>query len=386
MATTMNDHAENVLSTFTMNFVRGLAMGERNELGCLEAITLDTSEKQVSTNDYIVAEVLPDAVVSDSKPSMYSNNAAAATTAEKISCQFSTSRQTGWDMSSDEEQARINNGTFPGFIEGKTKKAAFALESEIEGVAYLGLLKGASNAIGTAAASVFATSTDGIGDLKKEFIDDNCMADDRSVVMDSTDYIAISKLLSVVGANFAGGPDQYRSGNLAAIYGFQPRISSAVAAVSTVGSGYYINNASCALKDTTVALKSGTGTIPAGMYFTVNGDTRKYIAHTALSANSLTINRPGAKVAWADSAAVTVGNSFTPVLGLNRSAFTMFLRPPIGCNGQNQNVEETLIQDPRTGITYMLRREVGIAKVQYSLHIAYTFIANDPKSIKILLS
>ena len=79
-------------------------------------------------------------------------------------------------------------------------------------------------------------------------------------------------------------------------------------------SGYLVNGA-LAISDTTIAVDTGTGTIPAGAKVTFGSDTTVYVVATALASGSFTLTE-GLSAVVADDAAVTVTQGdevFTPV-------------------------------------------------------------------------
>lgn len=121
-----------------------------------------------------------------------------------------------------------------------------------------------------------------------------------------------------------------------------------------------------------------TGTVTPGSVFTVAGDTQTYVV-TALataSSNAITLAfEPGAKVAWADNAQMTLkgaaGATYVNNLGFHRDAFALATRTLGPADGfMGGNIMRTAV-DPVSGLTLTLEVSREHARTKYQWRILY---------------
>jgi len=152
------------------------------------------------------------------------------------------------------------------------------------------------------------------------------------------------------------------------------------------GASYLLNDASHAVDDTTIAADTGSGTILAGDIVTFAGDSvNKYVVNTALSGGSFAIGAPGSRVALADNAAITVGNSYAANVAFHRAALEIAMRAPAVPDGGDAADDAMTVQDPFSGLVFEIRVYKGYRKTMIEVAASWGVKAWKPDYIAVLL-
>ena len=234
--------------------------------------------------------------------------------------------------------------------------------------AYLcGLIyKGGSRATGTAGTAPFASNLDILADVRQILVDNGTpMSDGQlSFVMNTLAGANFRKLTQLQKVNEAGTADLLRNGSLMNIMGMFLRESAGITLhAKGAGAGYDVDlTAGYDIGGTTIHLDGGTVNttgIKAGDVITFAGDTNKYIVNTGTTAieADIILNRPGLRLALADTVEATIGNSYTPNIAFHRQAVEFAARA--ADMGDDAAVETLLVQDPVTNIPFEFRRYAG---------------------------
>lgn len=257
------------------------------------------------------------------------------------------------------------------------------MEVDIATAAYLG----ASRAYGTAGTTPFASDLRDSASILQILKDNGAPESERQFVINTATGTNLRALTTLNRANEAGTMSLREQGILLDIHGFKFRESAGISSVAAgTGASYQVNNGSgYAIGATTIAMDTGTGTVPAGTFITFAGDTNKYMVTTALSGGSLTIAAPGLRKALADNTAMTVGGAFTPNFGFTRNAIALAVRKPAVPMGGDLAVDSIEIPDERSGITFELRKYLGYHQVTYEVGLAWGCAVIKPEHIAVLL-
>jgi hypothetical protein len=136
---------------------------------------------------------------------------------------------------------------------------------------------------------------------------------------------------------------------------------------------------------TTINVQTGTGTVVAGDVVTFNGDTRKYVVTSPLSAGSFTIAAPGLQQALLTGAAVTVGAAYTGNAAFSRNAFVLATRLPALPEEGDMADDRTTIVDERSGLAFEVAMYKQYRRVRYEIAIAWGKQNIKPEHSAILL-
>jgi hypothetical protein len=269
------------------------------------------------------------------------------------------------------------------------RKMMNQMEAQIGTVAY----QGASRAVGTAGTTPFASNFNTINELRQILEDNGCIMDDGdlSLIISSTAGTNLRNLSQLTKANEAATDSTLRRGELLNISGFSIRTSAGVQShTKGAGTGALINGAE-AVGQTTLTFDTmtvNTTGIKAGDIITHASDTvNKYVVNTGSTATSgdIVIARPGLRIAAADNAAITVGNSYTANVGFHRSAIELAMRPPAQPPGGDAGEEIAVLVDEKTGLSFSARLYKGYGMNQIKLMAFYGVKVWKPEFVATLL-
>ena len=288
-----------------------------------------------------------------------------------------------------EDIRHLNNGVgFETVYGDQIAQAMRALVNEMEADLAAEAYKNASRAFGTAGTTPFASNFSEVAEIRQILVDNGMPSNDgqASLVLNTLAGTNLRQLAQLQKVNEAGGADLLRQGTLLELQGLALRESAQVQAhTKGTGASYLLNDASSAIGDTSIAADGGTGTILAGDVVTFNGDTNKYVVNTALAGGSLAIGAPGLRVALADDAAITVGNSYTANVAFHRRALEIAMRAPAVPEGGDAADDALTVQDPFSGLVFEIRVYRGYRKTMIEVAAAWGVKAWKPDFIALLM-
>lgn len=351
--------------------------------GVLNAINTDFDDKGVAKGDTVTVPVAPTNTAADFTPAATTSTGTDAT-ASSIAVQITKSRKVSWNLTGEQQRSLANGGNDAEWVRQMVAQGMRTLRNEMEVDAVAALRVAASRAYGTAGTTPFASDLSALTNARKILQDNGAPLADLQFVGDTAAGLNLRNLGVIQNHYQAGSDEERRSGVLQRQFGFMPRESAAISAV-TVGTGasYLVNNASgYSIGATTIAADTGSGTILAGDIVTFAGDTNKYVVASALSGGSFTIAAPGLRKALADNAAITVVSSFTPNLAFERSACVGVIRPPL--IPANPVISQMPVSD-QYGMTYLMLEIAQYGQVSWELHAAWGFKGVNTEFASIVL-
>jgi hypothetical protein len=265
----------------------------------------------------------------------------------------------------------------------KMQEAMRTLRNEVEIFLAAQAKIGASRATGTAGTTPFASNMDATADLRQILIDNGAPKVGWSLVVNPAAGTNVRKQLgSLVAAAGSQAAALQTAGDLPMHNGFQFRESSGIVA-HTAGTltgvtetpARTVGLSSFAIAGTTISLTPGD-------CFTIAGDSNVYVGTSTLAAGgTLNINRPGLRVAGSGGAALTIGASYTPNIGLHRSAMVAVVRPPsqaeAGMDG-GAPFQSSVIADPMGKFAYGLYVQRYDGGILVSLRCIYGAMTANP--------
>jgi len=288
-----------------------------------------------------------------------------------------------------EDIRHLNNGVgFETVYGDQIAQAMRALVNEMEADLAEEAYKNASRAFGAAGTTPFASNFSEVAELRQILVDNGMPANDgqASLVLNTVAGTNLRQLAQLQKVNEAGGADLLRQGTLLELQGLALRESAQVQAhTKGTGASYLLNDASSAIGDTSIAADGGSGTILAGDVVTFNGDTNKYVVNTALAGGAFAIGAPGLRLALADNAAITVGNSYTANVAFHRRALEIAMRAPAVPEGGDAADDAMTVQDPFSGLVFEIRVYRGYRKTMIEVAAAWGVKAWKPDFIALLL-
>jgi hypothetical protein len=341
--------------------------------GVVGAINTAFDDRGVAKGDVVNVDVAPTRTASDFTPS---NVAATGTdaTATAIPVTIAKSRKVDWHLTGEQQRSLDNGGISQDWVGQLVAQGMRTLRNEAEIDAALAAKLGASRAYGTAGTAPFALDLMALTNARKILADNGAPMSDLQMVFDTNAGLNLRNLGVLQNAYQAGGDEERRTGEFLPQMGFRLSESAGIGVhAKGTGAGYLVNNgAGYAVGSTAIAVDTGTGTILAGDVITVGADPNKYVVASALATGVVTIAAPGLRVAAADNAAVTVGNSYTANLAFERSAVVGVMRPPT--MPINPTINQLLVSDPM-GMTYLMLDIAQYGQRTWELHLAWGFKA-----------
>jgi hypothetical protein len=352
--------------------------------GVVSAINVNFADQGVARGDTVKVPVAPSRAAEDFIPGNVAPTGADAT-AEDVGVQITASKKVTWHLTGEQQRSLDNGAASTEWIRQLIAQGMRSLRNSAESDAAKAIKEGASRAVGTAGGNPFASDINAIVDVRKVLADNGAPMADLQLVMDTADGAALRKLGIIQQADQAGGADERRTGAILRQFGFEIRESAGIS-LHTKGTGAgYTTSGATAIGGKTITLAAGTGTVLAGDVVTFAADTvNKYVVNAGTTGpGTITIGRPGARVAIPNANAVSVGNDYTPVLAFERSAVVGVMRPPI--MPANPTITQTLISD-EMGMTYLLLDISQYGQRTWELHLAWGFKVVQPEHVAILLS
>ena len=374
----------NTLTNLIPNVYAALDVVSRELVGALPGVTRDAKADRIASNQTLRIPQAPTNTTSTYTPSMAVPSAIDQTVAN-ASLTLSKNKYAGFSWTGEEIYA-VDQG--PGFLtieQNQIAQAFRALVNEMENDVCDALALGASRAYGTAATTPFASNLADSAQVRKILDDNGAPTSNRSLVINTSAGAALRTLGQLTKANEAGNTMTLRDGELLNLQGFSVRESAQINdATAGTGSGYLINNASgYTVGSTALTLDTGTGTILVGDIITIGSN--KYVVTVALASNVVTIASPGLVAAVADNAAVTVNATSARNLAFSSDALILATRLPMFPSQGDLAIDNEVITDPRTGISFDLRVYPGDGMVLYRIHALWGWVAPKPAHAAILL-
>ena len=372
----------NTLSNLIPDVYAALDVVSRELVGAIPGVTRDPKADRLATNQTLRVAQTPTNTTATFTPAM-AVPAAIDQTIANASLTLTKNKYAGFSWTGEEEYG-MDQG--PGFLtirQDQIAQAFRALVNEMENDVCDAIAAGASRAYGTAGTTPFASTLADSAQARKILDDNGAPASGRSLVIDTSAGAALRTLGQLTKANEAATSMTLRDGELLNLHGFSVRESAQINnATAGTGASYLLNGA-LAVGATTVTVDTGSGTILAGDVVTIG--SHKYVVATALSGGSFTINAPGIVAAAADNLAITVSATSVRNLAFSSDAFVLATRLPMFPAQGDLAIDNEIVTDPRTGISFDLRVYPGDGMVLYRIHALWGWKLAKPAHSALLL-
>lgn len=372
----------NTLSNLIPDVYAALDVVSRELVGALPGVTRDARADRLASNQTLRVAQTPTNTSSAYTPGM-SIPSAVDQTIGNAALTLSKNKYAAFSWTGEEEYG-VDQG--PGILnirQGQIAQAFRVLVNEMENDVCDALAAGASRAYGTAGTTPFASTLGDSAQVRKILDDNGAPGSGRSLVIDTAAGAALRTLGQLTKANEAASSMTLRDGELLNLHGFSVRESAQIN-TQTAGTGAsYLLNGALTVGATTVTVDGGSGTILAGDIVTIGA--HKYVVATALSGGSFTINAPGIVAAAADNLAITVNATSARNLAFSSDAIVLATRLPVFPSVGDLAIDNEVITDPRTGISFDLRVYPGDGMVLYRIHALWGWKVAKPAHAALLL-
>lgn len=351
--------------------------------GAINAINASFDDKGVAKGDTVKVPVAPTRTPTDFTPSNVPSTGGDAT-ADGIGVQITASKKVDWHLTGEQIRSLENADSDKEWVRQLIAQGMRALRNLAEQDCCTAIKRSASRAFGTAGTTPFASDLTALTNARKILQDNGAPLADLQLVCDTSAGLNLRNLGIFQQAYQAGSDAERRTGQFLRQFGFQITESAGIQThVKGTGAGYLLNNgAGYAVGDKALTVDTGTGTVLAGDIATLAGDTNKYVVNGALSANVLTLGRPGLRAAHADNDALTIGNNYVPNMAFERNAVVGVMRPPV--MPANPTIKQMLVSDQK-GMTYLFLEIAQYGQITWELHLAWGFAGVQSEHIALVL-
>jgi hypothetical protein len=364
------------LTNLIPDLYSNLDVVSRELTGFIPSVTLDPEASRAAVGQTVRSFVAPTQSAADISPGVTPPNDGDQTIGN-VPITISKARRVPirW---SGEDDLGANSGPGASNIRAQQIQQAFrTLANEIE-ADIAALYASASNAVGAAGTTPFATAGDltGVSLARKALVDNGAPESDMHLVIDTS---AGANLRGKhAAANVQGTDSMLRQGLLLDTSGMMVRESGQVKShTAGTGASATTDNAGYGVGDTVITLASaGTGTILAGDVITFAGDSTQYVVASGdadvSGGGTITLAAPGLKVAIAASTtAITVVATSVRNMAFHRGAICLAQRLPALPQGGDLAVDREVVTDPRSGLSFEIAMYPQYRQMQWEVSAAW---------------
>lgn len=356
----------------------------------VQSIYADFDDKGVAYGDSVDVPVVPAQELEDFTPAAASSAGAGGGTAQAVSVSITAQKKVSHVLTGEQIRSLENGGNYEEWVSQWGAQAMRQLRNSAEAACATAIKQGASRAYGTAGTTPFSSDINALADLRKILRDNGAPLADLQFVGNSNVELNLLKLGIVQQAYAAGTAQQLQSGVIDNKFGFNIRVSGGISlhTKGTVGTCVSDLAETAAIGDTEINADTfnTAGTVLAGDIITWAGDTNKYVIGTAIAAaandDAIVLNRPGLRATLADGVTGTIGSSYTPSFGFERSAVVGVMRPPL--IPLNPTMRQMMVTDGM-GMTYLFLEIDQYGQRTWEMHLCYGFKVVQPEHVAILL-
>jgi len=377
----------NTLTDLAADIYKAADIVGRELVGFIPASTVNAGSEQAAVGQTVRSFATPAATAVDISPSMTIPEGTDQTLTNKT---LTITEQRGVQIPYTGEDVRFLDGGagYETVYGAQIQQAMRTLVNEMEADLAEEAYKNASRAVGTAGTTPFASNFNTVAEARQILADNGMPVNDGlvSLVVSTAAGTNLRNLASLQQVNTAGGDDLLRRGELLNLQGVSLKESAQVIShTKGTGASILLNDASSAVGDTTLTVDGGSGTILAGDIITLAGDTNNYVVNTALAAGSLTIGDTGLRVAAADNAAITVGNSYTANVMMHQAGLELAMRAPAKPVGGDAAEDVLVVQDPTSGLVFEVAVYKGFNKAMIQVGCVWGYKAWNSDAMAIVM-
>lgn len=378
-----------VLTDFMADIYAALPTFNRELTGFIPAVNVDAQLQGASINDTVKVPLVQVAA-----PSEYKQQMAVPTPGELASdyveLKMDKASYVSFPLTGETEAGLRFSGAGTTITQQRFESAFRQLANEMEKYLADRLVAGASRAVGTVGTVPFGTAGNlaDVANLNKVLNDNGAPMADRQLVLNTTALANMQANMSnLFKVNEYGSDAFLRSGFLnTPLQGMNIWASGGlVEHTAGTGSGYKLA-ADTAKGVKTFSVDTGTGKLLAGDVITIGSGSDKYVINKgADAAGAITIGNPGLVAAASLGDAVTLGASYTPSVAFQKSAVAFGVRTPYLPTGGDAAIDRTIVQDPVTGIPFVISVYGGRGMNTVEIAVVYGAGVIQPENVALLL-
>lgn len=377
----------NVLTPFIPDLYQALDEVSRELVGFVPSVARNSSAARAAVGENVIVPVSTALQSKDCSPAMQVPEPDEFAL-DNVPIVINKSKNVSFGLNGEEYQG-LNNGIGANQVLAENfKQAIRTLVNEMEIDVAKEAAINASRAFGTAGSTPFESDLKAAAQIKKILDDNGAPSVGRSLIIDTNAGVNLRGLTQLTNAGNAGTTMTLRQGELLPLFGLSIKESAGVYnGVAGTANGATVNAAK--IGTTELTLKAGTsGTIKAGDYITLAGDSNKYVVMEEVavsSGNKIKIAKPGLRVAASDGASVSVVASSARNVAFTQNAIQLVTRAPALPGGRDSAVDSYMLTDARSGMSFEVRVYNGYRKMRAEVACAWGVKAVKPEHIAALL-
>lgn len=367
----------NTLTNLIPDLYAGLDVVSRELVGYIPSVARSAEMERAAVGEDVRYHIAGDANVSDITPAMTVPNPTDQTIGSGT-LSITKARAAEFGVVGEEVRG-LNNG--PGFISVQADmfaQAVRAVTNEVETDLAVAAAAGASRATGTAGTAPFASGVGDAAQLRKILDDNGAPRTGRSLIVNTTAGANLRTNLQLTKVNEAGTQMTLRDGELIDLSGISIKeTGQAVEHTAGTGASATTDNAGYAVGATTITLASaGTGTILANDFVKFAGDPHWYQVVTGdadvSGGGTIVLAAPGLRQAIpAATTGITLAATYEANVGFSQNAIVLGARLPALPTEGDARIDEYMLTDPRSGLTFEVAIYAGYRKVRYEVALAW---------------
>ncbi len=392
--------AANTLTNLIPSLYAGLDVVSREQAGYIPAVHRDSSIERAAVGQTVTFSIAPTANVGNVTPAMVVPNPTGQTIGSGTMT-ISKARVAEFGFIG-EERLGLNTGPGYNLVQADMfSQALRALTNEVESDLAVAAAAGASRAIGTPNAALFASDIGPIPQLGKILTDNGAPNSERQCVIDTTTGAALRTLYGINADRDYSKVPFAEQGVLITPHGMSIR-ETGQPKTHTGGTGALATTdaAGYAIGAVTITLASaGTGTVLVGDLVTFAGDARQYVVKTGdadvSGGGTIVLQEPGLRLAITTSAtAITiVGQLTSPAdpdyevggVCFYRNAVVLVARAPALPEDGDMASDRMMLVDPRSGLAFEVSVYKGYRKVRFEVALAWGVKVAQPRHTALLV-
>ena len=377
----------NVLTKMIPDLYQALDVVSRELTGMIPSVARNSSAERAALNEDIIVPVsVPHSLV-DVAPAMAVPEPSEFSV-DNVPVKITKSKSYSFGLTGEEYRGLENGVGAASILQGNIQQGLRVLCNQIEEDLAVEAANGAGSVYGTAGTAPFASNLGDGAEIRKILDDKGTPSGERSLVINTSAGVNLRKLTQLTNVNQAGSSMTLRQGELLDLFGMSLKESAGIKQrTAGTATGLTVKAATAGAKE--LEAKAVTsGALVVGDIITIAGDSTKYIVTAipdSLAANAKFSISPVLAANASEGAAVTVASASSRNVAFTRSAIQLVTRAPALPGGNDAAVDNYMLTDPRSGLSFEVRVYEGYRKMRMELACAWGVKTIKPEHVAVLL-
>lgn len=385
----------NTLTDLIPDIYEALDTVSREQVGFCRAVARNSSAERAALNETIRVPVTGSGQAADNTPGITPPDTGDQTI-DNVQITINKSKHIPIRWNGEQTRGMQNAGIFGSTLQDQFAQAFRDLSNLVE-ADIAQCVASASRAYGTAGTTPFGTAGDltDISRVGQILTDNGANGGTKRLVLSSAAVANLKGIQSgLFKVNEAGTADLLRRGIIGDLQGFgigeSAGISTHSAGTVTDTTVTGANAVGATEIGVTTAATTGAVSMVAGDIVTFAGDTNKYVVAAAVTigagaTGTISIAKPGLRVATSGSEAISVVGNYTPSVAFQQSAIQLVTRAPAMPDGGDAAVDSVMVADPVSMITYEVAQYKLYLQNVYHVRLAWGYSVIKPQHVALLL-